>query len=1108
MNSRSSGSVTIKIHTNDFAKFGNNAFLYSEKAGFLLKQGAVNTYSLKKRYFALYASLLYYFETDEPDTCIGMTFVESCTITIPRVGSESTSFDHIEYTFTPCRDGIMFKEFGNEEFFPFVVTTVGGKKCPLFAPSAQERDNWIDALLTGQRLTLNRRLEELSQQSKSHESVRQEAGLNARRATLARTSLVKEIDNLSKENKELKQQIERMESDFKAAMSRLEESDAERMTLLTARGVIPRASSLWAQPYVPPTASPRSSTVDRSETSSSNANSRNVSPHRVMKRIDRTNDGSPQKDAGSSSSILYKQNDHFAQLSSSLVLRMWVGTWNMGATGLPSLLPTSHVDHSSFLQPFVVPGYDVYAIGVQECVGDSFMLAMRETVASHNVYQIDLQQSLESDGSVHFFAPGNVATSDIPGRFTSNTSSDPARLNGRGDGSLISTKFTGMAVFLQEQFENEVTVLAVTQLAFSNVTCKGGVAVALSFAGRSIVFVSCHLEAHHNKVEVRREQYRMLVTQLGSSLAEEGFHLNEQFHHIIWVGDMNYRLCSVKDDNHDSYSPMPSDVAQKMLEQSQNRTLFDKHDQFNLEKRRREIFYGFREANPFPNFYPTYKKIENRPPMDLNDAGWVKNTYRLKYKEPFYKGGSVKERTPGFCDRILYHSTADLAESLVPETVVVNLDVTHQPTMGRGFDHKSATTGSSDTYVQRDSTDSRYSLDVDYSKLTKVVDNYQSVLEGIPFTLSDHSPVFGTFLLRIDNYTEHVKRHKAYLKWRNSQEVANREIASTLFSDESMFDLDECAELVSSHATLSENSIPRPLRRLSHEATPPWRYTNIITLSDVTLICGSTEFYPCGARLLFPLPFEVPQGEEFATLATDNSDTATRISHGGVDLFQNYPKKIKSTTAGWSSIPSDTKSCVSLKFCQSYDAQVLGEGLVNATATGERKPEDSIYDLAKPVDPLSVSWAHPTIPLDDLHVALRVAVPAAAVLSSPVKHQPTGPKKSSSGDRDLEGAVNTMEKRDDTDYMIGHCSLGLNRLCQTAAAAALSHENKEHNRSSDLKGAGGTAHTNLSEVAPTTVSVASILVRNGRPLYNIDHHSMQREVVTLCCKLTLSSAST
>jgi endonuclease/exonuclease/phosphatase family metal-dependent hydrolase len=145
---------------------------------------------------------------------------------------------------------------------------------------------------------------------------------------------------------------------------------------------------------------------------------------------------------------------------------------------------------------------------------------------------------------------------------------------------------------------------------------EGGAAVALSLAGRTVVFVSCHLEAHHSKVEQRRQQYRALVTQLGSSLAEEGFHLNEQFHHIIWVGDMNYRLCTRKDKD-GSYQQMSSDQVQQMLEYSQHRTLFDNHDQFNMEKRRREIFYGYREAEPFPNFYPTYKKIENRPPVDF-----------------------------------------------------------------------------------------------------------------------------------------------------------------------------------------------------------------------------------------------------------------------------------------------------------------------------------------------------------------------------------------------------------------------------------------------------------------------------------------------------------
>jgi hypothetical protein len=245
---------------------------------------------------------------------------------------------------------------------------------------------------------------------------------------------------------------------------------------------------------------------------------------------------------------------------------------------------------------------------------DSFLEAMRSSVSSQGVYQIDLHQSLEEGGRVQFHRPSDSTTSPMKSR-----GSNPERVTGRGDGSLISTKYTGIAIYLHERFEEEVTVLSVAKFAFSPVTSKGGAAVALSFAGRTVVFASCHLEAHHDKVELRREQYRTLVIQLGSALAEEGFHLNEQFHHIIWVGDMNYRLCVLHDDQ-ESYLPMSSDTAQLMLENSQNRVLFNKHDQFNLEKRRREIFYGYREANPFPNFFPTYKKIENRPPVNFR---WV-----------------------------------------------------------------------------------------------------------------------------------------------------------------------------------------------------------------------------------------------------------------------------------------------------------------------------------------------------------------------------------------------------------------------------------------------------------------------------------------------------
>ena len=71
---------------------------------------------------------MYYFENDEPDSCIGFLFTESCTITVPQAGGrDNTSFDHLEYSVSGDGEGIVFKEFSNEVYYPFVITTIGGK---------------------------------------------------------------------------------------------------------------------------------------------------------------------------------------------------------------------------------------------------------------------------------------------------------------------------------------------------------------------------------------------------------------------------------------------------------------------------------------------------------------------------------------------------------------------------------------------------------------------------------------------------------------------------------------------------------------------------------------------------------------------------------------------------------------------------------------------------------------------------------------------------------------------------------------------------------------------------------------------------------------------
>lgn len=47
------------------------------------------------------------------------------------------------------------------------------------------------------------------------------------------------------------------------------------------------------------------------------------------------------------------------------------------------------------------------------------------------------------------------------------------------------------------------------------------------------------------------------------------------------------------------------------------------------------------------------------------------------YKEPWYKGGNIRPRVPGWCDRILYHSLRDLDTLLTPEKVSVDGQLAH-----------------------------------------------------------------------------------------------------------------------------------------------------------------------------------------------------------------------------------------------------------------------------------------------------------------------------------------------------------------------------------------------------------------------------------------------
>ena len=206
-------------------------------------------------------------------------------------------------------------------------------------------------------------MDELGQNSKDHELVRREAGLNAQRATLARTTLVKEINTLSAENKELRDRMALLEQELKTCKASYEECDAERNILLTARGIIPKVNPVWApmRSYSPvKVAVGAKDKISNEYEQKSSMKDIADNPARGMYM---------ELNTWTYTYILTLKGVILGTIPSSLVLRIWVGTWNMGASPLPILSGNTKSTFPPDLRAFVTPGYDLYALGVQEGVG-------------------------------------------------------------------------------------------------------------------------------------------------------------------------------------------------------------------------------------------------------------------------------------------------------------------------------------------------------------------------------------------------------------------------------------------------------------------------------------------------------------------------------------------------------------------------------------------------------------------------------------------------------------------------------------------------------------------------------------------------------------------
>lgn len=121
---------------------------------------------------------------------------------------------------------------------------------------------------------------------------------------------------------------------------------------------------------------------------------------------------------------------------------------------------------------------------------------------------------------------------------------------------------------------------------------KGGVAISFKFNETSFCFIGSHLAARQGEVENRNANFREIIRGAKNVGLLKGVEITSQFHHIIWMGDLNYRI----------------DIDRsKVLSSIKEKDFSDllANDQLNQQRKMNAVFCGFQEA-PI-TFPPTYR---------------------------------------------------------------------------------------------------------------------------------------------------------------------------------------------------------------------------------------------------------------------------------------------------------------------------------------------------------------------------------------------------------------------------------------------------------------------------------------------------------------------
>ena len=912
----------MKVDAAEFSAASTSAIERAAFSGWLVKRGFVNRGSWKRRFFVLDGTLLYYFNKEAPHTasnCVGVMLLQGARSLLPE-GGEGEEVSPRRMSLAPAHASgpkgppELLGSHPAGSLFGLVLKS--GRVLSFVAPSAAERAACLAAVASACEPRADSRPPQappvdLDGSVEDNKHALDTARTEADEADSARDEAERVRARAGEEEAErARARASEAEARLVAAETEAEtarqQAAAARADAEAARKAADEAEATWREERARLEA-------ERDEEA---RKARRVLEERILlpppgpvwswRNADGVAGGA---DAGATSE------------RGVAPLRVWVATWNMGASN-----PFESGDARG-RAPFILsrrlvpPGYDLYFFGFQECVSESVHEAIEALLVMQGCVRLRA-------GSADRGEDGHAD-----------------RVEGRGDGSLVGTKFTGVAVFASARARAPpycVRVLRFAARCSQSLSSKGGAGVALALGAgagartTTLAFVSCHLEAKNNDERLR--QYQDLSAELGRALGEptHALSLTKAFSHVIWCGDFNYRCVAPNG------GPIDADSVVRMIERGELRSLWDSHDQLGQEMRKGLVFADFGEPVPMPDFFPTYKKFENRNELAprADDPKWVRETYRIRYKEPFYKGGKEKERTPGFCDRVLYASLSpELASLLVPETVEA------VPVHGAAG-----------------------------APLARVpMQHYTAINSGERMEISDHSPVIAAFALRVEPADDDASGSRRRLRSHSSDDAV---AASPL-----------------PHSPPEPRSYSPPPELPSTAKLASASTTLQIQIRRMHLSWGEKRVVPLGATVIFPAPYEALSLAELTNPAAAQAHrrvAARKEAHDArgrpaasatiATMMQQLPaaKDARRVDRGFdggtrvrwqANAPNSSSSlCASFAMAGQYSIAALTRHHASGAA------DEPLDDSTAVLPPLPICWRgdEGDVPLDQVHLLVRV----------------------------------------------------------------------------------------------------------------------------------------